>query len=213
MLNGYEIINFKHHKIYKIKIDGIDNSKLLEDIDIDRKFLVGDILFNPKEIGSPGIQFKVNFSDSKSIFEIKNICYNKVKDLYESISNKKVVSGYQNVWAFISTPSNPDSEYHQHSTFSYDFPKLTTSFTWTYYVDMPDNCEGNEGKLIFLNNVEDKDNEEVEGFTIMPESGYLYIFGGTLLHRPALNPKSTKDRVVLAANVVFNDKPNSSNII
>ena len=45
MLNSYEIINFKHHKIYKIKIDGIDTSKLLEDIDIDRKFLVIAMLF------------------------------------------------------------------------------------------------------------------------------------------------------------------------
>ena len=76
MLNSYEIINFKHHKIYKIKIDGIDTSKLLEDIDIDRKFLVGDIPFNPKEMGSPGIQFSTNLSNSKSIFEIKDKCYN-----------------------------------------------------------------------------------------------------------------------------------------
>ena len=72
MLNSYEIINFKHHKIYKIKIDGIDNSKLLEDVNIDRKFLVGDVLFNPKEAGAPGIQFNTDFSQSKNIFEIKS---------------------------------------------------------------------------------------------------------------------------------------------
>ena len=211
MLNSYEIINFKHHKIYKIKIEGIDNSKLLEDVNIDRKYLVGDILFNPKEKQAPGIQFGTNLSNSKSIFEIKNKCYNIVKDLYTSISNKKVISGYQNTWIFISTPANPDSQYHEHSRFSAEFPKLTTSFTYTYYIDVPDNCEGNEGKLIFLN--EREDNEQTDSCTIMPEAGYLYIFGGTLWHRPEVNPNSTNDRIVLAGNVVFNTESDSSNII
>jgi hypothetical protein len=211
MVNSYEIINFKHHKIYKIKIDGIDNSKLLEDVNIDRKYLVGNILFNPKEKQSPGIQFSTNLSNSERIFEIKNKCYNIVKDLYESTSNKKIISGYQNSWIFISTPSNPDSAYHQHAKFSYEFPKLTSSFTWTYYIDVPDKCEGNEGKLIFLNEVDD--NEETNSCTIMPENGYLYVFGGTLWHRPELNPNSTNDRIVLAANVVFNTESDSSNII
>lgn len=211
MLNSYEIINFKHHKIYKIKINGIDNSKLLEDINIDRKFLVGDIAFNPKELGSPGIQFSTNVSNSKSIFEIKNKCYNILKELYTSISNKKIISGYQNSWVFISTPSNPDSQYHQHSKFSYELPTLTTSFTWTYYVDVPNNCEGNEGKLIFLN--ERGDDEETNSCMIMPEAGYLYIFGGTLWHRPEVNPSSTNDRIVLAGNVLFNTKSDSSNLI
>jgi hypothetical protein len=211
MLNSYEIINFKHHKIYKIKIDGVDNSKLLEDINIDRKFLVGDILFNPKEAQAPGIQFSTNLSNSESIFEIKNKCYNIVKEIYTSISNKKVVSGYQNCWVFISTPSNPDSVHHQHSKFSSELPKLTTSFTWTYYVDVPGNCEGNEGKLIFLN--EREDDEQTNSIMIMPEAGYLYVFGGTLWHRPEISPNATNDRIVLAANVLFNTKSDSSNLI
>lgn len=211
MLNSYEIINFKHHKIYKIKIEGIDNSKLLEDVNIDRKYLVGDILFNPKEKQSPGIQFSTNVSNSEHIFEIKNKCYNIVKDLFTSTSNKKVISGYQNSWIFISTSANPDSAYHQHAKFSHEFPTLSSSFTYTYYIDVPDNCEGNEGKLIFLNDTED--NEQTDSCTIMPEAGYLYIFGGTLWHRPEVNPNSTNDRIVLAGNVVFNTESDSSNII
>ena len=211
MLNSYEIINFKHHKIYKIKIDGIDNSKLLEDVNIDRKFLVGDVLFNPKEAGAPGIQFSTDLSQSKCIFEIKNKCYDVVKDVFISTSNKKVISGYQNSWIFISTPSNPDSQYHQHAKFNFQFPKLTTSYTWTYYIDVPNNCEGNEGKLIFLN--EREDNEQDNSIMIMPEAGYLYIFGGTLWHRPEVNPNSTNDRIVLAGNVLFNTESDSSNII
>jgi hypothetical protein len=211
MLNSYEIINFKHHKIYKIKIDGIDNSKLLKEIDVDRKYLVGDLAFNP--IGSmiPGIQFGINTSYGEIISDVKIKCYNIVKDLYTSITNRKVNSGYQNCWVYISSPENPVSVYHQHAVFFQEFPKLTSSFTWVYYIDMPDNCVGNEGKLIFKN--QENDNEETDVCMIMPEAGYLYIFGGTLWHRPEINPNSTNDRVVIASNVVFNTQSDSSNII
>jgi len=70
------------------------------------------------------------------------------------------------------------------------------TYTFVYYVQMPDNLENNEGTLI------------VEGINgercyFLPNEGDLVIMGGELPHSPNKSPKSTKDRIVIAGNVGF----------
>ena len=61
----------------------------------------------------------------------------------------------------------------------------------TYYVQMPNNLVGDDGKLIFK-----LDDDTTH--SILPEIGDLLIFPTTLLHAPMTNTKSDIERIVIA---------------
>jgi len=66
---------------------------------------------------------------------------------------------------------------------------------------MPNNLDGNDGKLFFLNQ---DDNVEI---TFLPEENELVIFPANLYHRPETSINSNIDRIVIAGNILF-DFPN-----
>lgn len=81
-----------------------------------------------------------------------------------------------------------------------DLQKMVESFyptyTFVYYVQMPDNLNNNEGTLI----IGGKDGQR---HYYLPQEGDLLIMEGHLPHSPNKSPNSTKDRIVIAANVGF----------
>ena len=81
---------------------------------------------------------------------------------------------------------------HNHVEINRMRGKPLPNYTWIYYLQMPDNLSGEEGKL----NVEGVGN-------YLPTVGELVILDGNTYHSVFEAPNSTVDRIVLAGNVAI----------
>jgi hypothetical protein len=195
---SYEEIGFLNHTIYKIPMSGIDNQKVIKEIQIDRDLWMPDKRFNDTRMRAPGLQMDGQTlcgDETRSMF---SLCFNKIRDFFTELNNEKYLSGYQRTWIYIAVPELKQAHYHNHLKFHPDFDTFT-DWTWVYYVQVPDNCKGPEGKLFFR---DDKDHSITH--TFFPEEGYIYVFDANLEHLPSLSPNSTKERIVAAGNVILN---------
>lgn len=93
-------------------------------------------------------------------------------------------------WVFIVDKESPEgANPHNHTRMS----DLTTEgeWTWVYYVTMPNNLEGDDGRIYFY----DYDNGEKESF--LPEVGDLIIFPAHYYHLPKTSKKSSINRRII----------------
>ena len=95
-------------------------------------------------------------------------------------------------WVLFADNKDERSYYHDHL----DINGVQNQWSFCYYIQMPNNLEGNQGKLMF------KTETEIEHATL-PEEGDLIIFPGNLLHTPIEAVNSNKDRVVFCSNIAF----------
>lgn len=107
-------------------------------------------------------------------------------------------------WVYLSESTNNFTFYHQHI----EMAKMRSNgeWTWTLYIQMPDNLGEDEGKLLFK-----LDDESIH--EILPNEGDLLVFPANMLHKPQLNKKSTKPRVVLGgilSKIDFNKNYNKN---
>jgi hypothetical protein len=147
--------------------------------------------YSKTEVTSPGIQSNI-IIDSKNISTLKSMCVDMVK----TVANYEMSNPYYaRTWVFISNSKTEVSGWHTHNKPMKDDLVKIKDFTWTftYYLQMPDNLKGEEGYLFFRT----KDGKITK---MMPEVGDLFVFPATLDHRPELNRTSTKDRIVYAGN-------------
>lgn len=86
--------------------------------------------------------------------------------------------------------------YHSHNDINLRLGIPSPQYTLVYYLQVPDNLEGQEGVLFFR----DRSGRE---FEILPEEGDCLIMKGDLEHVPNYAPNSTKDRIVIAGNMMF----------
>lgn len=151
----------------------------------------------------PGIQIVLSHSDNPHVKTVQGTFNRAVLDFHNTKFGKKGVNTFGHSWVFISNPSNKDTNYHNHILMSPHEPLMTNTWTWVYYLELPDNCIGDEGKILFSLNGEDSN-----ALKIFPKKDTLYIFPGYLQHRPEIAPNSTTPRITLAGNVFieFKDK-------
>jgi hypothetical protein len=95
---------------------------------------------------------------------------------------------------------------HNHIDIQKSINSFHPTYTFVYYVQMPDNLTGNEGTLI----VGGKNGKR---YYHLPEEGDLIIMDGYLPHSPDKSPNSTKNRIVIAANVGFENVKKSNSLI
>ena len=149
----------------------------------------------------PGIQTNTILK-CKEIDYILNYGVKKCIELFKKDKKVEEVDYCLYSWIFISRDENTQSHYHNHTQFSPHVKKsIESNYTFTYYVQMPNNLNGNDGKLFFLNQY---DNVEI---TFLPEENELVIFPANLYHRPETSINSNIDRIVIAGNILF-DFPN-----
>ena len=86
--------------------------------------------------------------------------------------------------------------YHTHTVIEKILGNPLPNYTFVFYIQMPDNLSNDDGKIF----IKDKDGTE---FGILPKVGDLIILEGDVPHAPVDAPKSTKDRIVIAGNVIF----------
>lgn len=198
----YTKIEYNKNIIFKkhIPFNYVDNA--IEEVEINKEYFYGDLEYLDDLSTSVGIQIPCDIITTEHLVNLFKICYKTTEKICSEFLNKKILSGYQSNWVYISNPSSPSGNYHKHPTLSnYAYTNIYTDYTWVYYLQIPNNCVGDEGKLFFKENINESDS-----FSFFPEEQTLYIFDANLPHKPELSPNSNLSRIVLGGNVTFNFK-------
>jgi hypothetical protein len=180
----YDNIKCGTNAIYKIKIDGIDNQLVINE------------LFDYKEMGYE-LNISTDILTSKNIRKLYLNCNQSIESVYSKEYQRTIKNSYQSGWVFELPNNSHGGEYHKHIQLSPLYPQYITDVAWVYYLQLPNNLNENEGKLLF----KDEYGNEV---ALMPELGYIYAFPGGLEHRPESTTQSTIDRIVAVGNIKFN---------
>jgi hypothetical protein len=144
---------------------------------------------------NPGNQYPIYAS-----FDELDFIYNKVKNV--KINEFKTTNDcIIRSWVYMSDNKNVYSGYHNHLQLNLQENGVNllfdTTFTFTYYLQMPDNLSNNDGYLYFKT-----DNVE-RGF--LPKEDEVWIFPPNLMHEAKNNKNSNKKRIVIASNIHFFD--------
>jgi hypothetical protein len=175
--------------VYKTKIKISDIAKLISDIKLNLDISIDTKKPTPKE---PGIQSTIVVSTPL----IKELTEKIVNIFFETFKMDNTNPYTTMQWAYISDNKNLYSGFHSHDKKKY--ANIPLEWTYTYYVQMPDNLEGDDGKLVFKL---DDDTTQM----ILPDVGDLLIFPTSLLHMPNTNTKSELERIVFAGVWSFID--------
>lgn len=146
--------------------------------------------------GGPGVQFYLSMSNDDVIINLQKELSKAVLNFHNNTFDRKGDESYQDFWAYISYPENHSSSYHNHSYINPREKHVPTTWTITYYLDIPNNCKGNEGMIGFS-----LDKTEENAMLLFPKLNSIYIFSGSLPHKAYLNPNSTNSRITIAGNV------------
>lgn len=143
-------------------------------------------------------------ADSVSM-EINSIRFRRIneliKKLIENVTGRKFIDYAEHSWIFTQSKGYELEWMHQHL---YVHPpgrtKIATDFTFTYYIQVPNDLQGQEGQLVFQ--TEDK----VKHF-FLPKEGDIFIFPGDIRHTAIPSTTSDTDRIVYAGSLcidIFN---------
>lgn len=145
----------------------------------------------------PGIQIESNiYYDNPTVNLFKSV-FDTIINLHIEKTGEKNLPKYQHSWFFINPPSEKESNFHDHRKFNSTFPHDIPTYTWTYYVQLPDNCVGDEGQLAFKKDYDSL----VELIDVKLDT--IYVFPSDLLHQPNLSPYSTLNRITAAGNILI----------
>jgi SAM-dependent methyltransferase len=102
-------------------------------------------------------------------------------------------------WLFIAnnTVNNESMGWHTHDLMFIGDRGYTNGFSWSYYLQVPESLEGEEGHIQFANGD--------QGRSFLPREGDLFCFPAGMLHRVRAAPKSIRERIVLAGNMQIVD--------
>jgi hypothetical protein len=137
--------------------------------------------------------------NSEEINNVKSQCIRHIQSI-ENLPNQVY---YTKNWIYINDNKTKNTFYHDHiknKVISF----LKNEWVYTFYLQIPNNLNGNEGYLFF------KTNDGVE-HKLLPNEGEVIIFPAHLLHRPELSPNSTQERIVLGGVYTHIDMNSSYN--
>lgn len=168
--------------VYKTKLNLSNIEQLIVDIRLNLDASLDTKKPLPTE---PGIQ---------STIVINTPAISNLKDSIIDVFYKKFELGvdtpyFMHNWTYISENNNNYVGWHTHT-----HNKITVippKWTYTYYVQMPDNLIDDDGKLAFK-----LDDSTIH--MVLPKVDELYIFPCTLEHAPMTNTNSTIERIVFA---------------
>jgi hypothetical protein len=175
-----EILLDEQTKVYICKIEDYNSEELKKQIELNLNFNYGTESIGNKLSGKQSLLT----IDSDAISSLKQKCL----FFLNSISNNKDGLCFTRNWFYINDHNTKEAFFHEH-TKNKEIPNLEIEWTYTFYIQMPNNLQGTEGQLTFKMN-------DGKIYSILPEEGDLVIFPSNLLHMPELCPNSTKERIV-----------------
>jgi hypothetical protein len=155
--------------------------------------------FNPQQMLDGAGREATIIITTEHIEYIKSICVDCIKKIK---STNNIVNYYQKNWVYTNNRYNTLTHWHSHEIIN-NLKNVKNEWTYVFYVQMPNNLVGNEGKLSFKID----DNE----YDILPKEGDIIIFPATLLHKPEMSPNSTQERIVIGGNFMEIDINKSLN--
>ena len=161
-----------------------DNYGYTNDIDLNS--------FKPREFAIENPIYKLD--------NVINLSVNNSIDVYKEKFNRISVESWVNI-VRAKKPKQKETredtmKMHIHTEISYKIKTFTPTYTFVYYVQMPNNLSNLDGVLLI-------EGENKKIYNILPEEDDLIIFDARLPHTPKAAFNSTKDRIVLAGNVGF----------
>lgn len=101
-------------------------------------------------------------------------------------------------WFYIQNNTNTFEKYHAHKFVdAKQNIGVLNEWNFCFYLLMPNNLTGDEGKLFFM------DENEIE-HSLLPKEGDIIIFPANLKHKPKLSPNSETERISMCGNIAFN---------
>lgn len=177
-----EVVLNKNTKIYICKIKDYNSEVLKEQIKSNLDFSRLVESSTNKLAGKQSLLV----IDSNEITELKQKCLNFLNLIND---NSKEGLCFTRNWFYINDANSKERFFHEH-TKNKVIPSLDIEWTYTFYIQIPNNLQGIEGHLSFKT-----DDNKIH--SILPEEGDLVIFPANLLHAPELSPNSTKERIVM----------------
>ena len=143
-----------------------------------------------------GVTLSADIFYDHSVRSLFQATFEYIIKMHRNITGEEVQAAYQNAWFYIASPEIKEADFHVHTKFKENYPKAYSNYTWTYYVQKPNNCVDEEGMLSFA-----KDKEGTDQFNLDVQLDTLYIFPSDLHHRPNLSTNSTVNRITAAGNI------------
>ena len=146
-----------------------------------------------------------HFMDFPKINKIIEDGINLCKELYYENTETKYDKIHTDYWINMVRTEKPKQTdlssqteiiMHTHVDINRKLNSFRPNYTYVYYVQMPNNLEGNDGVLY----VEGRDGII---YNILPNEDDFIIMESHVPHAPATSKKSTKDRIAIVGNVGF----------
>ena len=131
---------------------------------------------------------------------IINLSVTNSIEIYQQKFNRIAIEAWVNI-VRAKTPTQKETaadtmSMHIHTEINYKLKTFKPTYTFVYYIQMPDNLTNLDGTLL----IEGK-NKKI--YNILPKEDDLIIFDASIPHTPKAAFNSTKDRIVLAGNIGF----------
>lgn len=157
----------------------------------NREKILSDVKLNSK--------YTTHFSNNSVWVEINTESFRRVNNLIHSeiskIANTELANYAEHYWVYTQTEGFDLEWMHQHIlVHPQSRSTLLTDYTFTYYLQVPEDISGNEGQIVFQ--TEDK---ELHNF--LPKEGDYFIFPADIRHTAIPTPKSKTDRIVYAGSI------------
>lgn len=144
--------------------------------------------------------------ESPVIDEINRFVMNHIT----SISGKHFTTYAKHNWVYTQRKDFKMEWMHQHlQVHPPNRSKILSDYTFTYYLQVTDEIEGDEGCIVFQDENKNK-------HKFLPEEGDVFIFPGDLRHTAIPTPNSEKERIVFAGSFcidIYNQKNETKSII
>jgi len=205
MKNEFDILRFGNDvKIFSKKVVSDDKKDILE--------FCYDYINNNLE-DSPFDAFTIYHSDHQVSDKLINIGLSFCKEV-AIFENKYKKNCEGEFWINRVKKQNPIQKsyktndnkilFHSHKEINEINKRFIPTYTFVYYIQMPNNLKNKDGVLY----LKDK-NEQIYDF--LPEESTIIVMDGDLYHSPNSALNSTLDRIVFAGNVFFyEDKLNKT---
>jgi hypothetical protein len=181
-------------------------------------------LLNDKELILKEAKDVININENRNVYDaypyifndnfdvkskLDNICQcgiNICKSIYKEEFNLDFNKINTSTWINVVRSINPIQrafkrgklkevgKYHTHTEINEKAGLFIPTYTYIYYIQMPDVMENEDGVLYFKGKNE-------KDYWIRPEEDDLIIMPGSIPHVPNNAPKSSVDRVVITGNV------------
>jgi len=151
-------------------------------------------------------------NNSKSISELCKLGIDICKEIYEYQWNTietdfwiNIIKTKNPIQRFKVSENSNKKVYHNHTELNKQIDRIPPQYTFVFYLQMPNNLKNDDGTLYLM----DSNSRE---YNILPKEGDVIILDGNCWHSPQGAPDSTKDRIVLAGNVFFDNRKKDKNL-